>query len=155
MSDVTVRRADIKDVDAIYEIETLCFPDPWSMESLVFEFENNPRAIYMVAEIDHRVVGYAGLWDIYDEGHITNVAVHPDYRQRRIGESIMNVMLDLTLRDGIVHHTLEVRPSNEAAINMYTKLGFKVEGRRKNYYGDNGEDALIMWRHADEIMCEE
>ena len=103
-----------------------------------------------MAELDGSVVGYAGLWSIFDEGHITNVAVHPDYRQRHIGEAIMKRMLDCTLREDVVHHTLEVRPSNEAAISMYSKLGFKVEGRRKNYYADNDEDALIMWRHADQ-----
>ena len=150
MPDITVRQADIGDVEAIYEIETICFPDPWTVESLIFELKENPRALYIVAELDGSVVGYAGLWSIFDEGHITNVAVHPDYRQRHIGEAIMKRMLDCTLREDIVHHTLEVRPSNEAAISMYSKLGFKVEGRRKNYYADNGEDALIMWRHADQ-----
>lgn len=147
MSDVIVRRADINDVEGIYEIETLCFPDPWTKESLVYEFEENSRAFYVVAELDNKIVGYAGLWCIFDEGDITNIAVHPDYRRRHIGEMIIKAMLDATCREGIVHYTLEVRPSNEAAISMYSKLGFEVEGRRKEYYANNGEDALIMWRH--------
>ncbi|MBQ0079122.1 MAG: ribosomal protein S18-alanine N-acetyltransferase [Eubacterium sp.] len=150
MPDVIVRQATVKDAEEIYEIEQLCFPDPWSLESLVYEFEENERAFYVVAELDNKVVGYAGLWWIFDEGHITNVAVRPDYRQRHIAEGIMGVMLQFTNEQGIYHHTLEVRPSNDAAIKLYEKLGFEVEGRRKNYYANNGEDALIMWRHVEE-----
>lgn len=149
-TDVLVRQANIKDVDDIYEIEQLCFPDPWSLDSLKYEFNENPHAFYVVAQLDHKIVGYAGLWWIFDEGHITNVAVRPGYRGQHIGEAIMNVMIDFTVREGILHHTLEVRPSNEAAISLYEKLGFQVEGRRKAYYANNKEDALIMWRHTSE-----
>lgn len=149
MADVLVRQADIRDVDDIYEIEHLCFPDPWSKESLVYELEENPRAFYIVAELDSQVVGYAGLWWIVDEGHITNVAVRPGFRSRKIATGIINVLLDFTLQEGIKHHTLEVRKSNTPAIGLYEKFGFKVEGERKGYYLNNGEDALIMWRHAE------
>ena len=84
MADVLIRQANINDVDAIFEIEHLCFPDPWSKDSLRYELGENPRAFYIVAEIDGSVVGYAGLWWIEDEGHITNVAVRPGYRSRKI-----------------------------------------------------------------------
>ena len=73
-----------------------------------YELEENPRAFYIVADLDGQVVGYAGLWWIEDEGHITNVAVKPGYRNRRIGEGIISVMIDLTSKEGIKHHTLEV-----------------------------------------------
>ena len=149
MADVIIRQATVEDVDDIYEIEMLCFPDPWSREALVYEFTENPRAFYIVAELDEKVVGYAGLWWIADEGHITNVAVKPGYRNRHIGEGIINVMIDFTSQEGIKHHTLEVRPSNTAAINLYQKFGFKTEGVRKEYYANNKEDALIMWRHEE------
>ena len=151
MPDVVVRQADIGDVNDIYEIEQLCFPDPWSLESLTQEFRDNPHAFYVVAELEGKVVGYAGLWWIFDEGHITNVAVRPEFRNRHIGEGILGVMIDFTAGEGILHHTLEVRPSNEAAIRLYEKYGFQVEGRRRGYYANNGEDALIMWRHGDEL----
>ena len=147
MADVIIRQATVEDVDDIYEIETLCFPDPWSRDALIYEFTENPRAFYIVAELDEKVVGYAGLWWIADEGHITNVAVKPGYRNRHIGEGIINVMIDFTTQEGIKHHTLEVRPSNTAAINLYQKFGFRTEGVRKEYYANNKEDALIMWRH--------
>ena len=84
MADVIIRQATIKDVDEIYEIERLCFAEPWSKDALVYEFEENPRAFYVVAELDGQVVGYAGLWWILDEGHITNVAVRPGFRNRKI-----------------------------------------------------------------------
>lgn len=149
MADVLVRQADIRDVDDIYEIEHLCFPDPWSKDSLRYELEENPRAFYIVAELDGQVVGYAGLWWIIDEGHITNVAVRPGFRSRKIASGIISVLLDFTSQEGIKHHTLEVRKSNAPAIGLYEKFGFKVEGVRQGYYLNNGEDALIMWRHAE------
>lgn len=149
MADVIIRQATIKDVEDIYEIETLCFPDPWSRDALTYELEENPRAFYIVADLDGQVVGYAGLWWIEDEGHITNVAVKPGYRNRRIGEGIISVMIDFTSKEGIKHHTLEVRRSNDPAISLYEKFGFRTEGVRKRYYRNNGEDALIMWRHGE------
>lgn len=147
MADVIIRQATVDDVDDIYEIEKLCFPDPWSRDSLIYEMTENPRAFYIVAKLDEKVVGYAGLWWIGDEGHITNVAVRPGYRHRHIGNGIIQVMIDFTTQEGIMHHTLEVRRSNLPAISLYEKFGFVVEGVRKEYYANNKEDALIMWRH--------
>lgn len=147
MADVIIRQATVDDVDDIYEIERLCFSEPWSRDSMVYELSENPRAFYIAAELDGKVVGYAGLWWIGDEGHITNVAVRPGYRNRHIGNGIIQVMIDFTTQEGIMHHTLEVRRSNQPAINLYEKFGFVVEGVRKEYYANNKEDALIMWRH--------
>lgn len=149
MAEVIIRQAVPDDAGSIYEIENLCFPDPWSMDALTFELESNPRAFYVVAELDGEVVGYAGLWIIGDEGHITNVAVKPGFRNRKIGKGIIGVMIDFTSDEGIAHHTLEVSKSNIPAINLYEKFGFRIEGVRKNYYQNNGEDALIMWRHEE------
>ncbi|MBQ9014621.1 MAG: ribosomal protein S18-alanine N-acetyltransferase [Firmicutes bacterium] len=146
---MTIRQADARDADAIYEIETLCFPDPWSRQSLREELESNPRAFYVVAEIAGEIVGYAGLWWILDEGHITNVAVKPGYRNRRIGSQIIETMLEHTTEQGIRHYTLEVRESNISARALYEKYGFQVEGIRKEYYQVGREDALIMWKHEE------
>ena len=136
MAEVIIRQAVPGDAGSIYEIENLCFPDPWSMDALTYE-------------LDGEVVGYAGLWIIGDEGHITNVAVKPGFRNRKIGEGIIGVMIDFTSGEGIAHYTLEVRKSNVPAINLYEKFGFRTEGVRKKYYQNNGEDALIMWRHEE------
>ena len=149
MPDLLIRQAVPSDAEGIFEIEKACFPDPWSLESIAFELTENPHAFYIVADLGGKLAGYAGLWWIVDEGHITNVAVLPEYRGMHVGMGIMTVLIDHTSREGIQHHTLEVRPSNEAAINLYEKMGFQVEGRRKKYYKNNGEDALIMWRHEE------
>ena len=127
-------------------MDILCFSAPWSEESFEREIKENHLAFYIVAEVDGALAGYAGLWCIVDEGHITNVAVHPDWRRRHIGEALISVLLEHTLKNGIKSHTLEVRASNDPAISLYKKFGFEPAGLRKNYYEDNGEDAIIMWR---------
>ena len=150
MADVIIRQAVPEDAEDIFEIEQICFPDPWSLDSIRYELEENPRAFYVVASYNSKVVGYAGLWWVVDEGHITNVAVRPGYRNRKIGEGIIRTLIEYTTGKGILHHTLEVRRSNEPAINLYKKFGFELEGVRKGYYRFGGEDALIMWRHETE-----
>lgn len=154
MTEMIIRQAEAGDADAIYEIERVCFPDPWSRESLRSELEENPRAFYVVAQIGEEVVGYAGLWWIVDEGHITNVAVKPGYRNRRIGSQIIETLLDHTGRAGIREYTLEVRAGNVSARALYEKFGFEAEGVRRNYYQVGHEDALIMWRHARQAAGE-
>ena len=149
MADVIIRQAGPADAKDIYEIEKICFPDPWSMDSIKFELEENPRAFYVVAEHTGKVVGYAGLWWIEGEGHITNVAVMPGFRNRKIAEGIIRTLIDHTSTAGMKHYTLEVRRSNSPAIGLYEKFGFEVEGVRKGYYKFEKEDALIMWRHEE------
>ena len=121
MTEMTIRQADVNDVDVIYEIET-----------------------HVVAEIDQEVVGYAGLWWILDEGHITNVAVKPGFRNRRIGSQIIEAMLEHTGEQGIRHYTLEVRASNVSARALYEKFGFEV---RPN---DHAGCSLDKWITAEE-----
>ncbi len=145
-----LRQAVAEEVIEICEIEKLCFSDPWSLESMRYELEKNPAAIYIVAEDEGRIAGYAGLWWITDEGHITNVAVRPEYRGRGIASEIIRTLLEFTEEEGIRDFTLEVRESNIPARNLYEKYGFTVEGVRKGYYRDNKENALIMWRRAAE-----
>lgn len=144
--DLIIRQAEEKDIKPMAQMDILCFSAPWSEESFRNEIKENRMAFYIVAEIGGRMAGYAGLWCIVDEGHITNVAVHPEFRRRGIGEALVSVLLAHTIQNGIHSHTLEVRASNEAAISLYTKFGFVPAGLRKNYYEDNGEDAIIMWR---------
>lgn len=143
---MTVRLAEEGDVHEVAELDKLCFAMPWSEESFRQEFTENERALYIVAEIGGRIVGYAGMWVILDEGHITNVCVHPDYRKRHIGEGILRVLIAAGAQVGVERTTLEVRKSNAPAIALYEKLGFVQEGVRKGYYENNNEDAIIMWR---------
>lgn len=147
-SELIVRAAELRDAAEIAEIEKLCFASPWSIESIEHEIGVNRLALYVVGEVDERIVGYVGIWLVVDEGHITNVAVHPDFRRRHIGEAIISTLIDVTERHGVLAHTLEVRASNIPAQKLYEKFGFTAMGVRKGYYEDNGEDAIIMWRSS-------
>lgn len=142
---VELQGMGIKDIDEVCEIENLSFNTPWSRESFEAEILKNHLARYVVAKIDGRVVAYGGMWIVLDEAHITNIAVHPDYRGRRIGEKLVQEMLETAKKCGAGSITLEVRASNDVARKLYRKLGFTDSGVRKGYYSDTGEDAIIMW----------
>ena len=147
MADLIIRRAEEKDVLAIEEIEKQCFTVPWSYESLYQDIVENKLAFYIVAELAAgQICGYVGIWKIFDEGHITNVAVAPEYRRKHIARAMLEALMEVTAEAGIERYTLEVRAGNEPAIRLYEGLGFKSEGIRPGYYEDNGEDAVIMWR---------
>lgn len=132
------------DIEDVMEVEVKSFNIPWSKQSFENELKNN-LALYLVAKVGGKAVGYIGVWKIFDEGHITNVAVHPDFRGRGIGKALISELLYLCEKDGILSFTLEVRESNIVAQNLYKSFGFVAEGKRKAYYSDNNEDAIIMW----------
>lgn len=136
----------IDDLEYVLEIEENSFSIPWSRESLVSEITKNELAKYIVARSDNVIVGYAGIWKILDEGHITNIAVCPEQRRKKIGSKMVEGLINLANDLGINSLTLEVRESNISAQNLYEKFGFEVCGMRKKYYSDNDEDALIMWK---------
>lgn len=130
-------------LDQVCGIEKISFSTPWSRLSFVSELQND-LAWYLVALENETVAGYAGMWLILDEAHVTNLAVHPLYRGRGIGSALMGGLIWLAVCLGAVRMTLEVRVSNAAAIKLYEKLGFRREGRRRGYYTNPKEDALIM-----------
>ena len=148
MCNVEVVSAALEYIDQIMVIENLSFSIPWSRESFLDEISSNRFAHYICAQIDGRIVGYAGMWKVCDEGHITNIAVHPDYRGRGIGEKLLAALIEQAGNGGIRSLTLEVRKNNLVAQRLYIKFGFSVQGIRKAYYSDNNEDALIMWKHG-------
>lgn len=149
--DVRIRKARPEDVKTLAVLDARCFASPWSEKSFEEDVVSNPLAFYLVAETaQEEIIGYAGVWLIVDEGHITNVAVSPQHRRRGIAQAVLTHMFDICQRDfGIERFTLEVRPSNAPALMLYQGLGFQSVGRRRGYYEDNGEDALIMWRGVD------
>lgn len=149
-NNIIIRPMTKDDVDAVYKVEEDCFSDPWSKESIRKELKNN-LARYLVAQLDDKIVGYIGVWFVVDEGHITNVAVHSDYRGKKIGDKLVKEMVELCKENNIVAMTLEVRVSNTIAQNLYRKYGFKMGGIRKEYYSDNKEDAIIMWNQLNEV----
>ena len=148
--EVTLRRMTLEDVDQVLAIEKESFTTPWSRESFVKEVTENNLAYYTVAEVAGNIVGYAGVWLIVDEGHITNIAVTGKYRGQQIGKKILEKLIMELKNRKILRVTLEVRASNNVAIGLYRSYGFIVLGRRPGYYTDNGEDALIMWKDITE-----
>ncbi|UFJ43429.1 ribosomal protein S18-alanine N-acetyltransferase [Brevibacillus humidisoli] len=142
---VRFRLMTLDDVEWVGELERLAFPTPWPTDAFVNELTINKHARYVVAEVEGQVIAYCGMWLLVDEAHITNVAVHPHYRGRGIGERLMRQMMGLALLQGGEKMTLEVRPSNHSARRLYKKLGFMEHGIRRKYYTDNDEDAIIMW----------
>ena len=149
-NNIIIRPMIIDDVDEVYIVEEDCFVDPWSKDSIRKELKNN-LARYLVAQLDNKIVGYVGVWFVVDEGHITNVAVHSDYRGKKIGDRLVKEMVELCKENKLVAMTLEVRTSNTVAQNLYRKYGFKMGGIRKEYYSDNKEDAIIMWNQLKEV----
>ena len=133
-------------VDSVVDIEQNSFPTPWSRMTFLHEASGNDFAYYVVALADNEVVGYAGMWVILDEGHITTIAVRPARRRERIGQRLLTNLIDEAKRRGCIKMTLEARPSNFAALELYEKTGFVSFGLRPGYYTDTGEDAVIMWK---------
>ena len=130
-------------VPQVAQLEKLCFSDPWSENSVASELENE-LALWLVALEGDAVAGYIGSQTVMGETDMMNVAVHPDHRRRGIAEALVNTLIEkLKVRESHAL-TLEVRASNESAIALYHKLGFREVGRRKNYYRNPREDALIM-----------
>lgn len=150
IDNIIVEPMKLKDIDGVFEVEKNCFEHHWSKDSLKNELSND-KARYLIAKIDNKVVGYIGIWLILDEGHITNVAVHSDYRGKKIGDKLVKEMVELCRENMITSMTLEVRVSNKVAQNLYKKYGFKISGIRKEYYSDNKEDAIIMWNQIKEV----
>lgn len=134
----------LDDIPAVAQLERVCFRSPWSERMLKDELKN-PSAHYHVLELDGTIVAYAGMWVILDEAHITNVAVAPGYRRLGLGKRIMLQSMQAALALGAGLMTLEVRESNIGAQAMYFELDFHPAGRRKKYYSDTKEDAILMW----------
>lgn len=135
-------------LDDIARLEQICFSRPWSRRMLAEELENQCAAFLVALEPEtEKVIGYAGLLVMADEGYITNVAVFPEYRRRGVAEQIIQVFCDFAQGNHLAFLTLEVRPSNAPAISLYNSFGFEEVGRRKNYYDLPREDALILTRY--------
>ena len=135
-------------LEELEKLERICFSRPWSRKMLAEELENQCAA-FLVAEdsVSGRVLGYAGLMVV--AGYITNVAVFPEYRRQGIAAQILQVFLQFAAANHLAFLTLEVRPSNAAAIALYQGFGFEEVGRLKNYYDLPKEDALILTKYFE------
>ena len=146
------RRMTADDIEGVYEVEVSAFEDPWSYSSLRGELKNKLSRYIVEEEDDGKIVGYVGAWYILDEAHITNVAVHKDFRGKKIGNGLIEALIDMCDRDKMASITLEVRSGNFVAQGLYKKYGFLAGGVRKEYYTNNKEDAIIMWKQLREVF---
>ena len=143
----SIEPLSVADLDEVLAIERASFPTPWSRGAFLYELKQNPVARCWVArgsESAPRVVGYLCLWEIPPEIHITNLAVHGLWRRQGIARLLLGAVLEDARRRHLTLAVLEVRPTNTEARSLYEDFGFKVIGRRKGYYFDTGEDALLM-----------
>ena len=141
---IVVDRMTVDDLGAVQEIEGESFTTPWPPHAYRSELETNRLAHYIVARYDDQLVGFAGMWLMVDEAHITTFAVRRTWRRQGVGERLLLALLDLAQARGAREATLEVRPSNHPARRLYEKYGFALVGVRRRYYSDDNEDALIL-----------
>ena len=131
--------------EILAELEKLCFPHPWSQKAIEDEV-HNPNAYFVTAVDEEKVLGYGGMHCSHKECYVDNIAVFGHHRKKGVGTAIVEALIQEAKRQGAEFISLEVRPSNRAAVGLYTKLGFAEEGRRRNFYTDPTEDALILTR---------
>jgi [ribosomal protein S18]-alanine N-acetyltransferase len=155
MAEIIIERMSHDDVPAVMAVDKLCFPTPWSENAYRSEM-GNVCAYYLVARLpgrrfgtaaerQERIVGFAGAWMVMDEAHITTIGVHPDYRRHGIGQQLFATLLREATARGVRRASLEVRETNRAAQLLYAKYQFIPIARRRRYYSDTGEDAIVMW----------
>lgn len=143
---INICEMELKHIEQVFEIEKQCFEIPWSKKSFEDEIKKNKMAIYLVALENDNVVGYAGMWHVVTEGHITNIAVKSEHRKKGIAKKLVSNLIKIAIEKEMIGITLEVRKSNLIAKKLYESFGFKLDGIRKEYY-ENKEDALIMWKY--------
>ena len=142
-----IRALELDDLGDIEEIEQRAYPTPWSRSMFASELAK-PTSICLGAFEGQDLVGYVINSRYVDAWHVMNLAVTESYRRRGVARTLLDELFEVTAADERRGYTLEVRVSNEEAINLYEKLGFESRGVRRGYYTDNREDALIMWRDA-------
>lgn len=141
---VPMRRRHLR---AVLRIENKVYPRPWSLSLFMSELALRATRAYFVARVGGAVVGYAGLMLTGEDGHVTTIAVDPEWHRHKIGSRLLIQLARHARRRGARNLTLEVRMSNVAAQAMYRRFGFRPAGIRKNYYVETNEDALVMWAH--------
>ncbi len=146
--DYIIRPMKVSDTEQVEMIEKQIFSIPWSQKSFEDACQSNDN-IYLVCEMNGQIAGYCGLWTVLGEGNITNMAVSGGFRRLGIAETLMKEMEKRGMSKNVVTYFLEVRKSNEAAVNLYKKMGYVQIGVRKNFYEKPVEDALVMSKTID------
>lgn len=145
LNNLIIRRLEQSDIEPLSKIEEAAFSMPWSPQDFA-DLLKRDYCLYLVAEVDGRVAGSAGMTDICHEGSIDNVVVAEEYRGQGIAQKLLEELFKIGEGRGIQAYTLEVRVSNQIAIHIYEKAGFVSEGIRPRFYEKPTEDALIMWK---------
>lgn len=145
MTEMRIRKMEQTDVKDVMGIDQKTFASPWSEEVFVHEVSENDYAHYFIVETNKEIIGYVGLWIVYEDAQITNIALLKEYRGYKIGEKLFGYALQYAHNQGAGRLSLEVRVSNIVAQNLYRKFGLVPGGVRKKYYTDDNEDALVMW----------
>ena len=144
MASLSIDRMHPADLADVLVIERASFSMPWSRGAFLYEIQQNRVARCRVMREGGTIVGYLCVWEIADEIHVTNVAVHPTRRRQGVARALLVGLLAEAQARDLRLIVLEVRPSNREAITLYESFGFRVTGRRRGYYYDTGEDALVM-----------
>ncbi|HEX9696796.1 MAG TPA: ribosomal protein S18-alanine N-acetyltransferase [Actinomycetota bacterium] len=146
----TMKRKHVRDVLAV---ERQVYPRPWSAALFFSELSQKASRVYLVAEIEGEIIGYGGLMCHLDEGHITTLAVQPDFQHHQVGSKILYLLVADARERRVRTLALEVRVANWPAQRLYSWFGFRPVGIRRNYYAETGEDALVMW--IDDMQSDE
>ena len=141
---LNIRKMTLDDMPAVIDLDQKSFSLPWPERSFRFELTSNPASRCWVADLDGEVVGMIVVWLIVDEAHVATLATHPDFRRRGIAKKLLSHALRHMIDEGAHSSFLEVRESNFTAQEMYRKFGYEASGRRRRYYKDNDEDAILM-----------
>ena len=154
LPELSIRRGDLdRDLEGILAVDALTFTNPWTRAMYEWEARRSDVSRLYVAhgppaEAAPPLIAYCAVWVIYDELHINNLAVHPDWRRHGVARALLEVVLRDAADSGAHEATLEVRRSNLPALKLYEGLGFGVEGMRAGYYTQPDEDALVLWRRT-------
>ncbi len=138
---------EYRHIKEIARLEKICFSAPWTENGILESFESGTK--FFVCQNQNELLGYVGISAILDEGYITNIAVFPEYRKSGVGSSLLEYLSDFAKENSLSFISLEVRESNLSAISLYQKFGFKAEGKRKGFYENPREDAIIMTKRFD------
>lgn len=145
MAELVIRNMELDDIEQVMVVEISSFTTPWPERIFRQELLDNSHAYYFVMEIDKKIIGYVGMWVVFDDAQITNIAILPGFRGQKLGEKLFRFAIQRAISLGAKRLSLEVRISNIVAQKMYRKFGLVPGGIRKNYYTDNNEDAVVMW----------
>ncbi|MFR7590580.1 MAG: ribosomal protein S18-alanine N-acetyltransferase [Longibaculum sp.] len=144
-----IRAMDINDVERVVELENILFTSSWNASDFMYEILENQFSYNFVLEEDECIVGYVGVWIMYEQSQITTIGIDPLYQRRGLGRALLEAMIDFALQQDCQVMSLEVRISNQKALSLYQSLGFQTKAIRKNYYQDNHEDAYLMVKELE------